>query len=198
MLPLGERFGNSFQILTSLGRLTAILGFSLMATNIILAARFKWVEKLLKNLGQVYIKHHLIGSTAFILLLFHPLFLAIRLLSISVHSAALFLIPSLELWPQTLGIISLAIMIALMIITFYLGWRYQTWKFSHRFMTLAFVIGFFHVAFISSDVSQSFALRAYLLTLGGLALISYAYKLLVELNQESVYNNPNQNNQNQL
>ena len=97
MLPLGGRFGSSFQTLTSLWQISALLGFSLMATNIILTARFFFLDRLFNGLNHVYIKHHLLGSVAFILLMFHPLVLAVRYLQFSVHSAALFLLPSLVL-----------------------------------------------------------------------------------------------------
>ncbi len=180
MAPWSERFGGFWQILTSLGQISALLGFSLMATTIILTARFRWLEKNLRGLNRVFINHHLLGSLSFILLLFHPLVLAIRYLSLSINSAAIFLLPSLIFWQRTLGTISLAIMILLLIITFYLGWRYHLWKFSHRFLVLAFLIGFLHTAFIESDVSRNLFLRFYLLSLGGITLIAYAWRLAVE------------------
>ena len=187
MMPLNDRFGSSFQIMTSLGQMSALLGFSLVATSIILTSRLRPLEKIFHGLNHVYAKHHLIGSVSLILLMFHPLILAIRYLQISTKSAALFLVPNLTLWPQTLGTISLLIMMALLFITFYLAWTYHLWKFSHRFLTLAFFIGFLHVAFITSDVSTSISLRSYLLILGGLALMAYGYRLLVEFGNFGKY-----------
>lgn len=180
MMPLSDRGTSSFQIMTSIGRLTALLGFSLMATSIILTSRLPLLEKLFRGLNHVYIKHHLIGAISFILLLIHPLILAIRYLQFSTRSAAEFLLPSLALWPKALGNISLGIMMILLFITFYLAWRYRTWKFSHRFLVLAFLFAFLHVAFITSDVSANIYLKAYLLGLGALAFIAYGYRLLVE------------------
>lgn len=180
MIPLSSRLSNNFQIFTNLGRLSAIIGYTLMATVIIMAARLPLIEKQLLGLNRVFINHHRLGAISFILLLTHPLFLTISYIFISTRSAALFLLPSLTLWPQALGTFSLTIMMALLIITFYLSWRYQIWKFSHRLLVLAFVLGFFHTAFITSDVSGNLALRSYLLTFGSLALIAYGYRLLVE------------------
>ncbi len=183
MLPVNNRFSNSFETMTSLGQISALLGFSLMAVNIILTARFHFLDRIFYGLNHVYVKHHLIGSVALILLLFHPLILAVRYLAISTQAAALFLLPNLNSWPQTLGTISLLIMMVLLFFTFYLAWQYHIWKFFHRFLTLAFLIGFFHVAFITSDVSANLFLRSYLLSLGALALIAYGYRLLVEFGQ---------------
>jgi predicted ferric reductase len=151
-----------------------------MATSIILTSRLPFLEKLFRGLNHVYIKHHLIGSVSFILLLIHPLVLAIRYLQFSTADAARFLLPSLALWPKALGNISLGIMMILLFITFYLAWRYRTWKFSHRFLVLAFFLAFLHTSFITSDTSANIYLKAYLLGLGALAFIAYGYRLLVE------------------
>jgi predicted ferric reductase len=185
MKPWGERFGGGWQILTSVGQISALLGFSLMATTIILISRVGIIERASRGLNRVFINHHILGAISFVLLLLHPVSLALRYLSISFHSALSFLFPGLVAWPRLLGNASLFIMLVLLFITFYLGWRYHFWKFSHRFLMLAFVIGLLHVAFISSDVSLNLFLRAYLLALAGLALLAYAYRLIVEFSDLS-------------
>jgi predicted ferric reductase len=187
MMPLSDRFANIPQTMTNLGRVFALLGFSLMATTIILTVRFHFLEWHLRGLNRVYINHHILGSLAFILLLFHPLFLAMNYAFVSIRSAAIFLLPSFALWSQTLGTLSLVIMIILLFITFYLSWRYHIWKFSHRFLVLAFFIGFLHMAFIDSDTSRNIILRSYLLSFGGLALVSYAYFSLMEFGKIGKY-----------
>ncbi len=183
MQPLSSRFSGAFQILASLGQVTSLVGFALMAVVIIFASRLWFIERGLYGLNRVFIEHHRLGSIAFILLLAHPIFLALSYFTFSARSAALFLLPNLSAWPQALGTVSLLLMIVLLGITFYLAWRYGTWKFSHRFLALAFLIAIFHVAFITSDVSRSLVLRAYLLSLGGLALVAYGYRLLVEFGE---------------
>ena len=187
MTPIKDAFSGFWPIMTSVGRISGLLGYSLMATVIIIAARLRFLEKIFNGLNQIYIKHHLLGAISFILLLIHPLVLSVRYLAISSQSAALFLLPSSDLWAQTLGTISLIIMMALLVITFYLGWLYHIWKFSHRFLALAFLIAFFHVAFITSDVSQNILLRSYILMLGGLAIVAYGYKLLIEFSHIGKY-----------
>ncbi|MEI6494875.1 MAG: ferric reductase-like transmembrane domain-containing protein, partial [bacterium] len=180
MKPVGERVAGNFLIFKSLGQITALLGYSLMATVIFLTARLGLVEKKMCGLNRVFINHHRLGAWAFILLMVHPLALTISYLTFSTQAAATFLIPGVEVWPQTLGTIALGIMMILLFITFYLSWRYQVWKFSHRFLVLAFIVGTAHLAFIASDVSNSFALRVYMLILAGVAFIAYGYRLLVE------------------
>ena len=183
MQPLGTRFGSLAQTFVSLGQLTSLVGFALMAIVIILTARLGFIERWSQGLNRVFINHHRLGTISFILLLAHPIFLTLRYLAYSTNAAALFLLPSASAWPQNLGTIALLIMIALLVITFYLAWRYDKWKFSHRFLALAFLTSFFHVGFITSDVSRNLFLRGYLLSLGGLALVAYGYRLLVEFGQ---------------
>ena len=187
MRPLSARFGGAFQTFTSLGQLVSLVGFALMAMVIILAARLRFIERGMRGLNHVFINHHILGTTAFILLLAHPIFLTLAYLTFSTRSAALFLVPSLATWPQALGSLALLSIIGLLTITFYLSWCYEVWKFSHRFLALAFFLAFFHVAFISSDVSRNLFLRTYLLSLGGLALIAYGYRLLVEFGHFGKY-----------
>jgi len=177
LLPLNLRFNNLSTTLTSLGQLTGLVGTVLFAVNIILAVRLQFLEKYFYGLDKVYIDHHLIGAIALILLLVHPLVLAIKYIPLSLYLTALFLLPSLDNLPVLYGIISLLLMIILLVLTLYYRPRYDVWKLTHKFLGLAFLLAALHVYFIPSDVSRSVGLRIYMLTVILLGLVAATYKI---------------------
>ncbi|HRY63142.1 MAG TPA: ferric reductase-like transmembrane domain-containing protein [Patescibacteria group bacterium] len=176
--PLGRRFSDLNSTLTSLGQIFALLGFSLFAIVIMLAARLKFVEDYFHGLNRVYINHHFLGGVAFILLLFHPLWLTAKYAVASSYSAALFLLPDLHNPAKTLGGTALGLMLVLLIITFYLSLKYHVWKLSHKFLALAFTIGFTHMLLIPSDVSRHPGLKIYMVILAAGAFFSILYRVL--------------------
>jgi len=169
--PLNYRFFNFIATMTSIGQILGIVGLALFSINLILSFRIKIVERFFYGLNNIYSFHHKIGALAFVLLLFHPLFLVFSYLSVSLKSAADFFIPFNNI-PVTYGSLALAIMTILIILTFYIKLKYHTWKFSHKFMILAFVFALLHSVYISSDISRDGFLRIYLVTLG---LIGFSF-----------------------
>jgi len=173
--PLGSRFSDMNTITTSLGQIFGLVGMALFSINLILAGRLKFLDKHFKGLDKVYIHHSKLGSIAFSLILFHPIFLVVKILSISIYEAGLFFVPFLNM-PITWGIISLTIMIVLIVLTFYIKIKYHIWKMSHRFMTIAFIFAILHVFTIASDTSRSDLLRYYILTLAFIGLFVSVYQ----------------------
>lgn len=172
MMPLSFRFSGSAQVLTSLGQLTALVGMAMFSLSLLLQSRLGMVETLFGGLDRMYRAHHFFGTISFALLLFHPMFLALRFVSTSLRDAALFLLPGNSL-AIDLGIYSLVLFEALMVITLFLKWKYHKWKLSHSFLSFAFFLGGMHMFFVSSDVSRSMPLRAYMLALAVSGLLSF-------------------------
>lgn len=160
--PLGYRFLNLNAVTTSLGQIFGLTGMIMFSINLILAGRLKFLDKYFHGLDKVYANHSKIGAIAFSFILFHPLFLVVKYITFSIREAALFFVPFVNM-PVTWGIISLAVMIVLMIFTFYIKLKYHTWKMSHKFMTIAFFFAVLHTLLISSDVSRNNFLRYYIL-----------------------------------
>ncbi|NVN97572.1 ferric reductase-like transmembrane domain-containing protein [Candidatus Nomurabacteria bacterium] len=179
MTPIAERFADLNSITTSLGQILGLVGMALFAINLILAGRFKWLDKHFRGLDKVYANHSKIGAIAFSMLLFHPLMLVVKYIAISTNAAALFFVPFTNM-PITWGIISLFLMIVFLSITFYFKIKYNKWKISHKFMTLAFFFGVIHTFMISSDVSRNMLLRYYILGLALLALVVITRKVVYE------------------
>lgn len=162
--PIGERFADLNSITTSLGQILGLVGMALFSINLILSGRFKWLDKHFKGLDKVYVNHSKVGSMAFSMLLFHPLMLVVKYLMISTNQAAMFFVPFINM-PVTWGILSLLLMIVLLCFTFYVKLKYNIWKMSHKFMTLAFFFAALHTMFITSDISRNNFLRYYIFIL---------------------------------
>ncbi|MFA5937217.1 MAG: ferric reductase-like transmembrane domain-containing protein [Candidatus Paceibacterota bacterium] len=179
MRPFSDRFMSLKDIFRSLGQITGLLGMTLLSFNFVLAARFKFLDKLFNGLNRVYIKHHTFGATAFCLLLFHPTFLIIQYLFVSLRTSFDFIF-SFQDWSIILGEVSLLFFIVLMVITFYLNFKYQNWKNTHQYLGIVLFLGSLHMLFISSDVSNSVVLKYYMLALVILGACSYFYRTILK------------------
>jgi predicted ferric reductase len=131
---LSSVFGSASSFLLAFGRLTGLVGLVLYAINLLLAARTRWMENFFGGLNRVYIAHHLTGGIALILLCFHPLFIALRLVDVHVlttlRDAARYLLPRAMPTDTTFsdfqtaasinaGIFAFVGMVALLVLTFF-------------------------------------------------------------------------------
>ncbi len=167
-------FNNTLDTLTLLGQLFGILGFTLFATSLILSARFRFLENLFYGLDKVYKRHSQIGQVAFMLMLFHPLLLLGNYNGFTFTGAVEFFTPS-KYWPINWGIFSLGLIILLIVLTLYLRPKYHIWKWTHKFMGLAFFFGAVHAFLILSDVATYMPLRVYVFTVFTLGIGSFIY-----------------------
>lgn len=174
IMPVSYRFNNISSSLKSLGQISSLIGIVLFSFAFVLNTRLKIFEEYFGGMDKAYKAHHIFGASAFVFILFHPLFLASSYAIYSAEDAIKLLTPGGN-WPITFGIISLWILEILIILTFFVKMKYQNWKFTHKFMGLAFIFAALHVFFISSDVSNSIILRFYILSIILLGLISFFY-----------------------
>jgi len=137
------RFGDSTASLASIGQLLGLTGAAMFGLNLILSARLRIIEKHFFGLDRVYRKHNQLGQLAFVLLLFHPLFL-IPKYATSLYQAALFLLPGAN-WPVNWGLAALTTMIFLIVLTLFVKLRYHIWKWTHKFLGLAFFLAGLHI-----------------------------------------------------
>ncbi len=178
MSPFASRIVNLSAILTSLGQISGLVGMAMFACVFVLSGRFKFLAGYFGGMNKVYDAHHFFGALSFILLLFHPLFLAGQYLLISVFSAADFILPGAD-WAINFGIFGLLFLILFLVITFFVKLPYQRWRLTHKFLGLAFFLAGLHSFLITSDISRSFSLRAYLLALTCIALLVYGYRTIL-------------------
>jgi predicted ferric reductase len=186
MAPLAGRFYSSSGTFRSLGQLSGLLGMALLSINFILSARFKFLDKLFNGLNRVYIKHHLIGATAFCLLLFHPTFFVIQYLFISLKASFDFIF-YMQDWAINLGKLGLLVFLVLMVITIYMNFKYQNWKNTHQYLGIVLFLGGLHMLFVSSDISNNTTLKYYMLFLAVLGGFSYIYRTILSVYKKKEY-----------
>lgn len=189
------KFNSSYSFFVSLGRMTALAGTILYSINLILSTRLKGFEDYFGGLNRAYIAHHKVGAIALILLLFHPVFLALKLvetLSLSSFQAAgSFLFPrslagfSLSMqgivrdnYAINNGIVAFFGMVVLLFITFFVKLPYHLWLLTHKFLGIAFIFAGLHILLINSTVASNHFLRFYMLLFVVLGIAAYAYRTL--------------------
>ena len=170
-------FGSFQNIITSSGEIFGLVGLVMFSLNFVLAARLFFIEQLFNGLNNVYQKHDLLGQTAFILLLFHPLLLIPRY-STNLKEAASFLFFSSS-WARNLGIIALRIMLNLIILAIYLRPKFNLWKITHKFFGLALFFGALHAYFIPTYVMNNLFLKTYVLFFAALGIAAFSYKSIL-------------------
>ena len=163
----------------ALGRLFGIWGVCLYAINLVMSTRWRWLEPWFGGLNRVYIAHHTTGGIALILLIFHPLLLAIQKAAGSWFTAARFLLPGYS-FATDVGNVAIFGMVFLLFLTFYTKLPYSIWKFSHKFLGVFFGIAGLHILLIESgDMESSLLLKGYVLLLMFVAGIAYTYRTLL-------------------
>ncbi len=178
IMPLTFRFASVAGTSTSIGQLLGIIGMVLFSIAMILSTRLKIFDTLFGGLNRAYIVHHQIGGIAFILLMIHPLSLAVAYLFTSVKSAALFLLPGQD-WINNFGIAGLLSLMGLLILTYYVDLPYELWRFSHKFLGIAFLFGAIHVLFVPSDVTMQPVLKIYMFALIACGLLAFTYRSIL-------------------
>jgi len=168
--PLDARFISLATTLTSFGQLTGLVGMAMFSLVLFLSGGPKFLEDYFAGVNKAYKAHHFFGGLAFVLLLFHPLFLAVKYLLVSARSAALFLLPGTD-WTINFGILALLLLMILLVFTFFIKLPYDRWRLTHRFLGFSFFLASLHAFFIQSDISRYLPLRIYmpLLSLTGLS-----------------------------
>ncbi len=175
-LNLAPKNVNEFMLL--LGKIFGILGMSTFAISIILSARLPILDKIFNGLNVVYLRHSQIGQISFILMLFHPILLLSNYTDMTFEGALHFIFISSD-WNLNFGILALFLMILLIVLTLYFQIKYNVWKWTHKFMGLAFFLASLHVFLIPSDISRYLPLRIYMLVLSGVAIGFYLYRSIL-------------------
>lgn len=169
------RVSNGLELAFLLGKVFGIVGMMLFAESLILSARFKFLDNIFRGLHMVYLRHGQIGQIGFMFMLFHPLLLLFQYTDLSFGRMVSFLTPSPYTLANNFGQIALYLLILLIALTLYLKPKYNIWKWTHKFMGLAFFFAGLHVFMVPSDTSAFLPLRAYVLFVSAAALYSYIY-----------------------
>jgi predicted ferric reductase len=177
--PITERFNTPVHVLYSIGQLAGIVGLTLYSFNLLLSTRIKVFEDLFGGINKVYIAHHLIGGISLILLLIHPLALAMRKIPTGIHYAAMMFVPQWSNLPVAYGIIALYGMIILLILTFYVTLPYRIWLLTHKFLGALFFLASLHVLLTPNALTDHHVLRNYLLGFCILGVTAFIYRTIM-------------------
>lgn len=192
--PFSEAFSSPVRTFGMLGKVAGLVGLVLYAINLLLAARTRWMENLFGGLNRVYIAHHITGGIALILLVFHPLFLALKYIDFSsldsLKDAATYLLPrgidesaifyeAQQAFAVNAGIIAFQGMVVLLVLTFFVKLPYRIWLATHKFLGVAFMFAGLHVILISSDTSKDFFIKYYMLLWIIVGLSAFVYRTLM-------------------
>lgn len=151
---LGVR-ANDFQslaaVLNILGRLTGVLGLSCLLLSAALSARVPGFDQPFGGLTRLWRVHHVLGASALLMLMAHPLLLA---LSAQTHGDGLAfatLFPpfsDLATWSGWLALVLMMIFLA-PTFSFFGPPDYERWKRVHQLSVAAIVVGLVHTALFS-------------------------------------------------
>jgi predicted ferric reductase len=156
------------------GQVCGLLGVVFLAAEYVLATRLKWVEKSFGGLDVAYKAHRILGATGFLLILYHPFFLAVSVLP-SLTVARKYFLFSNDL-AYNLGVTALYAYFALIAATMFVRLPYHVWKKTHIWMGAPFLIAIWHIVLIPSDVSRFMPLRIWILSLCAIATAAFLYR----------------------
>lgn len=159
-----------------LAQITGISGLFLLCWAYVFAVRHPILERMFGGLDKVYRWHHIIGGSAFIAIIHHPLLLLIR--SLPRNAFALYFLPS-GVTSYTLGIAAFYILLTLIVLTVFIDLPYRIWKQTHEWMGMVILLGAVHGFLVTSDVSRFAPLGWWIGMLSGVAIVSFLYKRFI-------------------
>lgn len=168
----GTDFSTPGSLLNILGRLTGIWGLSFLLVAAILCCRVPGFDQPFGGLTKLWSLHHRLGALSFLLLLAHPVLLALAATEISLAAAVatLFSTQSSIIW----GWLALLALMVFMAPTFdFFGQpEYQHWKWLHRLSGMTVLFALIHALMLNRSLPISiWALLAFL----AVAAISYRW-----------------------
>ena len=133
--------------LIDLGRGAALIGFTLLVLQVVLAGRFRSVDAPF-GLDSVMQFHKAMSVLAGVLLLVHPILISLGLGSLVLFSNS-------TPWPIDLAKAALGFTLAMIVfsMTFeQMGVDYNVWRFLHKSIVLVLVFGFIHSSQVGDDL----------------------------------------------
>ncbi len=166
----------------SFGELFGLIGMTIFALTFVLSTRIKWIEDVFGGLDKVYLVHGILGGSALIFILAHPIFLVLKFIPSNMAQAAAYLLPS-QYWSTNFGIIALFGMLLLIWITLYTKMKYHRWKFTHEFLGLVFFFAVLHVFLIRGNGSEGIIFQGYYIYAAVVSIIglwAFSYSLFLK------------------
>jgi predicted ferric reductase len=166
-------------VLNLLGRLTGIGGLAFLLVAAILSCRVPGFDRPFGGLTKLWQTHHKLGGVALLLLLAHPVLLALAAAEVSLSAAAQTLIPAGLQWPTLWGWLALLVMMVFLAPSFaFFGEpEYQRWRNIHRLAAVAVVAGLAHTFLVARTIAEPVNTVIWLV-LAIAAVAAVAYRLV--------------------
>lgn len=171
-------FASAGSLLGLLGRLTGILGLAMMLVAAMMACRVPGFDRPFGGLTKLWLTHHRLGAAAFLLLLAHPLLLALAAAEVSLHAAVTTLFPITVAPALWLGWGALLLTMLFMAPSFALfgAVAYQRWKWLHRVSGVALLLALAHAIPLARTIPPPWETLIWLaLTLLAVAALGYRF-----------------------
>lgn len=133
------------------GIVTGWLGSGLLLMSLILMFREPGLAEFLGGLEPMYRWHHRLAVWAYIVLLTHPLLLAVDLWQASPASAWAILSPWQQSWPVRFGWISIVLMMFGLYVALSPKLPYSYWRKLHHLLSLSVVFGVLHLVLLGAN-----------------------------------------------
>nr|WP_240808085.1 ferric reductase-like transmembrane domain-containing protein [Polyangium spumosum] len=157
-------------------RFSGFAAAGLFAVSMLLMMRLTWLDRAFRGLGHVYQAHHALGVAGFLLLLVHPLALALGAFLVEPAAALRLLWPDPSSATVFSGWIALLLFLFFFIVTVAQHMPFHRWRRWHRAMGLAYGAMVWHlVAAYRGSLAAGLALG-----LVALGVLGFAHRLLVE------------------
>lgn len=142
-------FADAAAVLNSAGRLTGILGLSMLLVAAALCCRVPGFDRPFGGLTKLWRLHHQLGAAAFMLLLAHPVLLSLAAADVSLGASVATLFSNTPgLWLGWLALLSMMVFLAPGFAFFGLP-AYQRWKWLHRLSGPAIVLALIHTLLLA-------------------------------------------------
>lgn len=129
-------------------QIIGILSLSFLVVNFSLSSRIRFIEKIFGGLDRSYKIHKLTGKIAFYLIIFHPIFFALRRFT-GIDTILLYFVPGNNL-AYNFGIGAFWLLVMLIVATITIKLPYHIWKITHRFMIVVLVFAGIH-AYLNNE-----------------------------------------------
>lgn len=127
------------------------VGCGLLLANLLFVIREPWLAKQLGGLERMYVWHHWLGLAAYIVILCHPLALALDAWAEQPGLAWAVLAPWQQGWPGGLGWLSLLCLMAGMRSALASRTPYSTWRWLHWLLAVAILLAVAHLFVLGLD-----------------------------------------------
>ncbi|WP_300456363.1 ferric reductase-like transmembrane domain-containing protein [Accumulibacter sp.] len=143
--PVYWAFPEDLSVARGLGIVLGWAGCGLLLASLLLMLRETWLSRWLGGLERMYQWHHRVGVAAYILLLAHPLALAVDAWPTSPALAWQTLSPFSQGWPVWLGWLSLLLLMLGLAATFASHLPYRSWRRRHVSLGVGVLVGLLHL-----------------------------------------------------